>query len=97
MDDPVKNWTRKDLLFCAAVLLGGILVMPGCAQELPKIYGARATSPSAAMPWIPPPEVVAKPASTGSATILPKDFLKAERSLSLSGIVEIALQNNPQN
>jgi outer membrane protein len=96
MDDPVKNWTRKDLLFCAAVLLGGILVMPGCAQELPKIYGARATSPSAAMPWIPPPEVVAKPASTGSATILPKDFLKAERSLSLSDIVEIALQNNPQ-
>jgi outer membrane protein len=96
MHTPQKNSPRKDLRFCATAVLAGILAMAGCTQGLPKIYGVQATSPSAAVPWIPPPEVVSKPAPAEGHATLPKDILKAGRVLSLVDIVEIALRNNPE-
>ena len=96
MHDLKKNSPRKDLRFCAAAVLAAILAMAGCAQGLPKIYGVQATSPSAAVPWTPPPEVVSRPGPAEGPATLPKDVLKAGRFLSLADIVELALRNNPQ-
>jgi outer membrane protein len=77
-----------------AVITG--ILAAGCARPLPVIYGARATPPSAAEQWTPPPEVVSIPAPLPAEPSIPKGILKPGRPLTLLDIVDIALRNNPE-
>jgi outer membrane protein len=96
MSDPKENSTRKHRCFYAIMAVAAILTLAGCARDLPKVYGARATSPAPAVPWTPPPEITSKPVPSAAPVKLPKDIMKAGRLLSLVDIVEIALRNNPE-
>jgi len=86
----------KNRHFWTVALIAGILALAGCARDLPMMYGARATSPTPAVSWKPPPEVVSSPVLPPTAPVIPEDILKSGRSFSLLDIVDIALRNNPE-
>jgi outer membrane protein len=96
MSDPKEKSSGNHLCFYAIMAVAAVLTLAGCAPDLPKVYGARATSPAPAVPWTPPPEVAPKPVPSAAPVKLPKDIMKAGRLLSLVDIVEIALRNNPE-
>jgi len=88
--------TIRTMHFLGIALGAGVLALAGCARPLPVIYGARATAPSAAKPWNPPPEVVSVPAPPPAAPNIPKGILRPGRPLTLLDIVDVALRNNPE-
>ena len=96
MGDQEKNRPKNEMGVCAAMLLTAVLVMSGCASDLPRIWKTPGTSVSAAVPWVPPPEAVPESTHKTAPMTLPEDILKSGRSLSLLDIVDIALRNNPE-
>jgi len=96
MENRGKTLTMKIRHFSGVVLMAGIFALAGCARHSPMIYGAQATSPSAAKPWTPPPEVVSRPAPPSPPPTIPGDILKTGKPLRLLDIVDITLRNNPE-
>jgi len=96
MEDQGKNRIKTEAGICAAILLAAVLVVSGCASDLPRIWKSPGTSPAAAVPWTPPPETVPESAHAKAPPTLPYDILKTGQPLSLVDIVDIALGNNPE-
>ncbi|MBI4776731.1 MAG: TolC family protein [Deltaproteobacteria bacterium] len=94
MDGERRRRTIKRVL-SGIELLAAVLVLAGCAQNPPNIYGVPGTSPSPAAPWKAPATAIMKPAAAKASPTLPQDILKSVKSLTLFNIVDIALRNNP--
>ena len=92
-----KNRTKNNPHFFAAVLFAAVLTLSGCASDLNRVWKSPGTAPSSAVPWTPMPETMPKSTSKSAQITLPEDILKAEQSLSLLNIVDIALRNNPES
>ena len=92
-----KNRTKNNPYFFAAGLFAAVLTLSGCASDLNRVWKSPGTAPSSAVPWTPTPETMPKSTSKSPQIALPEDILKAEQSLSLLNIVDIALRNNPES
>jgi outer membrane protein len=82
------------LIYVAAVILC-VSLFAGCASIKSHMQLAEDTAPASNQLWTPPSETTYQQSDTTSKTEVSEGLLKPGTQLNLSGIIEIALQNNP--